>query len=213
MSFATLEEAWGLSSFAIGGGASGASGGGPMSAAVSAAAGPGRGRRGGDSMGGGMGGGMGDGGLAGAMQARPRAPLAGAGARGRGDSTVGFAPAPGLMPPQLEDGDDIAVQNTRKFLARTYARYGTAGLMRLMPREAAGEVGRGMKGRRHRSALGDLWDDAVKFVACPEKMLFVLLCIFAMLVVWDSWRSDSAASAAATMASMHMTPFPMGGSN
>lgn len=173
MSFATLEEAWGLSSFATPGA--------PAAPRRHQAAKPAAAPRRKHGFGG-----FGPGGVPG-------------GARGGS-----FAPAPELTPQRADD--DVEIQNAKKLLARTYARYGTAGLARLLPREAVGELA----GGGGRGGAG-WWDEVVKFVSCPEKMLFVLLCAFALLVVWDSWKTDHAAHAAATLASMHMAPFPQGG--
>lgn len=131
----------------------------------------------------------------------------GSNARGRAD----FAPAPELMPSSGED--DVQIQNTRRFLAQTYARFGTPGVLRLLPPPALGELsaavggGGGALGRRG-GGHGGFFGDLKKFFASPEKVLFLLLCAFALLVVWDNWHSSQAAAAAATMASMQLTAFP-----
>jgi len=188
MSFATLEEAWGVPSFGaappplVGGGGDDAGGYPPARAAHNKR---GRGRP---------------------PRRKATAPGMMPGLRGRPPmaeaSPVGdFAPAPQLTP-RRED-DDTEMQNVRRFLARTYARFGAAGLARLLPREAARELGGGGGGHKR----SRMWDEVVRFVSCPEKMLFVLLCAFVLLVAWDSWRGDHAATAAATMAAMHMAPF------
>jgi len=118
----------------------------------------------------------------------------------RGD----FAPAPQLMP--RSEHDDAAVLEARRILAQTYARFGAAGVLRLLPREAVADLRRG-------GAAGGggarFWDGVVEFVSCPEKMLFVLLCAFALLVVWDGWQTSQAAHSAAALASLHMAPVQM----
>lgn len=126
-----------------------------------------------------------------------------------GPAPTDFAPAPQLMPRREED--DAAVQDTKRFLARTYARFGLPGLLRLLPREAAQQVrGGGRGGGGWRGGGRGLWDEIVDFVSCPEKVLFLLLCAFALLVVWDGWQSESsAAQTAATLASLQMAPFPV----
>ena len=178
MSFATLEEAWGVPNFTANPP--------PLRAAEAAAAGRRRQRQRGpkrDQRGSGAGFGL------------P------AGSRGRG--AVEFAPAPQLTP-QRED-EAVELQNARKLLARTYARYGAAGVARLLPREAAEDLQLGLDRKAGGAAL---WTKIVRFMSCPEKMLFVLLCAFALLVLWDTWSTQSAAHTAATLASLHMAPFP-----
>lgn len=122
------------------------------------------------------------------------------------DAGNDFAPAPQLMPQREED--DATVQDTRRFMAQTYARFGLAGVLRLLPREATAQLAAGQGGGR-RGRGTDMWAQVRTFVSCPEKMLFVLLFAFALLVVWDSLQSEHAANAAATLASLHMAPFPV----
>ena len=121
-----------------------------------------------------------------------------------------FAPVAQLMP-QRED-DDTEIQNSRRFLARTYARFGLPGLLRLMPREATAQMGGGGGGGRGRGARAGVWDSIVEFVTCPEKMLFMLLCAFAMLVVWDTWSSGSGGGVGGSMEYQSLAslqPFPV----
>lgn len=108
-----------------------------------------------------------------------------------------FAPAPQLLP--RAEADDAAAEEARRVLARAYARHGVAGVLRLLPSDAAARLGPGR---------GDgLWADVADFVSCPEKVLFVLLCAFALLVVWDGWHASQAArNAVASLQSLQMTP-------
>lgn len=168
MSFATLEEAWGLHGLA------------PMPAAPAPLMAGG----GGSSGGGGGGGGL---------QQRPAAHLR------RPDN--GFAPA--MAPPRSED-DALAVQNARKFLNATYARFGLAGVARLLPKEAARRLMK--KGR------GDLVARVTAFLSSPEKLLFVLLCAFALLVVVDGWRNGQGHGGAMHGGGMHGGMQGVGGS-
>lgn len=118
-----------------------------------------------------------------------------------------YAPVPQMMP-QRED-DDTEVQNSRRFLARTYARFGLPGVLRLLPREAAAQMGSLAGGK---GAGSKVWDSIVEFVTCPEKMLFMLLCAFAILVVWDTWHTPSGGVeyTPASLASLtNMQPFPV----
>lgn len=105
----------------------------------------------------------------------------------------------------------MAVQDTKRFVARTYARFGLPGVLRLLPREATAQLGGGRGRGRGRGGGRGAWDQIRTFVSCPEKMLFVLLCAFALLVVWDGLQATQAANTAATLASLHMAPFPVSG--
>lgn len=111
-----------------------------------------------------------------------------------------FAPAP---QPRREE-DDLVIRETRRFLARAYARYGMAGVLRLLPPEAVGQMGK-QRRRGGGGGAGGLWGQLVVFLSSPEKMLLTLLCIFAVLVVWDNWQSQQAAASAASLASLHMS--------
>lgn len=117
-----------------------------------------------------------------------------------------FAPAPQLMP--TREDDETEVQNSRRFLARTYARFGLPGVLRLLPREATAQIGSGHTGG---GGGAGVWKSIVDFVTCPEKMLFVLLCAFAMLVVWDTWNgSGGGVEYTQSLSSLtSMQPFPV----
>lgn len=120
-----------------------------------------------------------------------------------------FAPAPQLAP--LRADDELALQSARRFLATTYARYGLPGLIRLLPPEASHELrkGRGRSGGHGGGAHGlrKLWDELLTFLSSPEKLLMVLLCIFVLFVAWDNYHAQQAvARSAATLASMAPLP-------
>jgi hypothetical protein len=202
MAFATLEEAWGNN---LGSGP-----GGP--------AGPPLGR-------------IRDPWAAAEPRRQPEAPGFGGPGAGFG-GPGGFAPgAPGFGvgpagPGGFEDdAASIAWQEAQRFVARVYTREGLEGVLRLMPREAARELDQaaggwssssrrgggwtsdgGRRPRRDRGGAGWAW--LADFLACPEKVLLALLCLFAVLVAWDGWQAERTAHAAAALASLHMTPFP-----
>ena len=118
----------------------------------------------------------------------------------------GFAP-PVDAPPRSE-AEDTDAENTRRFLARTYARYGVPGLLRVMPREALPHFG----GARRRGP--GLWGAVVRALSKPEHVLFVLVALFALVVLWDALARPAAAAAVQpSLASLHMSPFPLGTSS
>lgn len=175
MSFATLEEAWGVPT--LGGG-----GGGFATGGFGAAVPPQKAQL---------------------SRIRRRRPLRrrvgqGSNARGRPEFSVSASaqPPPELMPSRQDD--DVQVMNTRRFLAQTYSRFGALGVARLLPPPALQELCLARRG-----GGGGGWDDVRKFFSSPEKVLFLLLCAFALLVVWDNWHTASTADAVAGMASMH----------
>lgn len=177
MSFATLEEAWGLASFEVA----------PPPRGLPEPRGPPEQQQ---------------------HHRRPRAPAQPAQPAQPAEPRRFALAAPAPQGYDKDDGEDT--QPTRRVLARTYARFGLEGVLRLMPREALQQLNRvaAARGGGGGGAGSRLWDDFVAFVSCPEKMLLLLLCAFALLVVWDGLQADHAANAAASLASLHMAPFP-----
>ena len=109
--------------------------------------------------------------------------------------------------PPRSEAEDTQTEETRRFLARTYARYGVQGLLRLMPREALPRLG---GGRRHGGP--GLWDAVARALSKPENVLFLLVAMFAVVVVWDALK-PGAGAVQPSLASLHMSPFPLGTSS
>lgn len=97
----------------------------------------------------------------------------------------------------------VEVHTAQRVLARAYVDHGIAGVLALLPPDAAAALGSRYAHHRRRRGV-DLWN----MLNTPETLLFVLLCAFAMLVLWDSWRPAEAAMVP-SMASLHMSPFPL----
>lgn len=196
MSFATLEEAWGLPRFSA-------------AAAAAAPAGPDKGSP--------AAGHPNPAGHAnrerGPTNRRHRGPVADADVHGPATWSSPSGAADPLAGSRNEGTDDVEVQNARRFLARTYARFGVPGLMRLMPHRAVEEMG-GVGGRGRHGPGAKLWNALLRALAHPETLLFLLLCAFAAVVTWDALKSEPCSSSLApTMTSLHMSPFPLGTSN
>lgn len=114
-----------------------------------------------------------------------------------------------LGPVPRSEADAATVQETRRFLARTYARFGVPGLVRLLPREAAMEMGVPL--RRDRLGVGDrIWNAILRALSTPETVLFFLLAAFAVVLLWER---REAAPQLPSLASLHMAPFPLGTSS
>ena len=114
-----------------------------------------------------------------------------------------------LGPVPRSEADAATVQETRRFLARTYARFGVPGLVRLLPREAAMEMGVPL--RRDRLGVGDrIWNAVLRALSTPETVLFFLLAAFAVVLLWER---REAAPQLPSLASLHMAPFPLGTSS
>ena len=114
-----------------------------------------------------------------------------------------------LGPVPRSEADAATVQETRRFLARTYARFGVPGLVRLLPREAAMEMGVPL--RRDGLGVGDrIWNAILRALSTPETVLFFLLAAFAVVLLWER---REAAPQLPSLASLHMAPFPLGTSS
>lgn len=90
----------------------------------------------------------------------------------------------------LRIDDDADVHNAQRMLANAYARFGIAGIARLLPPEAAQSLSL-YQGRRRRG--GGWWRRVCRAMARPETMLFLLLCVFVAFVLWDSFSAPPAA--------------------
>lgn len=101
--------------------------------------------------------------------------------------------------------DDLDFQNTQRYLARTYAKYGTGVLLKLMPPEAMRALGH--HNRRRSMRWGGGWN-VRRMLGKPTTLLFMLITVFVLFVLWDSWSSSSSGAAAGpSLASLHMAPF------
>lgn len=101
--------------------------------------------------------------------------------------------------------EDLDYQNTQRYLARAYARYGPGVLLKLLPPEAVRQLG-ATAGRRRARRGG--WDLRA-LLSKPEALLFVLILAFVGFVLWDAWSPRGGAGP--SMASLHMAPFSTGG--
>lgn len=164
MSFATLEEAWGMSTL------------GPVGPPVTAAPPP-------------------------LLRHRPgRQPFSSLRQPGAADNL----PGDGELPRSASD--DLDYQNTQRYLARAYARFGPGVLLKLMPPEAVRQLGVVASRRRVRRGGWNLRAMLNK----PEALLFVLILAFVGFVLWDAWSPRGGGGP--SMASLHMAPFSTGGS-
>lgn len=108
------------------------------------------------------------------------------------------SPAPRAGPGiPLFDGDAGAAE-ARQYLARAYARYGVQGVLQLLPRQAVASL---RSSPRDRPSSFAAW--LADLVSSPEKVLVVLLAVFAVFVLLD--RSSSPPDVGLA----HMHPFPM----
>lgn len=113
----------------------------------------------------------------------------------------------------VDPDDDPDAQAVRRVLARAYEQYGPQGVARLLPPGAMldiASVGGGPGGRRGRRGCWRRW--LARKLKKPETLLLVLLCAFALFVAWDATAARAAATAVPSLASLHMTPFSLGGS-
>lgn len=95
--------------------------------------------------------------------------------------------------PSSEDRQDAEVQGVRRFLARSYARYGAAGIARLLPPEAAAETQSLLMARRHHKGRRRRWclKKMLRKLLQPEVLLLLLVAAFVAFVAWD-WASSRA---------------------
>jgi hypothetical protein len=89
----------------------------------------------------------------------------------------------------MSEDNDAALREVRQLLARTHAKHGLPGLLRLLPRDASAQLLSAANARG--GAGGGWWRGLADLLASPEKLLFVLLCAFALLVLWDNWQAGS----------------------
>lgn len=176
MSFATLEEAWGVRSLVPPPAAAE-----PPEAAADLPPPVGRG---------------------GKLRRRPWSKTRPPGAR---DEAAAYAPAPAPV------DDDADAQALRRLLARAYGRYGPQGVARLLPPGAMLDIANA--GGGHRGGGRRSWRRwLARVFRKPETLLLVLLCAFALFVAWDAVSARGGAAAVPSLASLHMTPFSLGGS-
>lgn len=100
------------------------------------------------------------------------------------------------------DGDAGAIE-ARDYLMRAYAKFGLEGVVQLLPRQAVVALARGGGGRGTTGRGGGFGSWLADLVSSPEKVLVLLLAVFALVLLMD--RS----SAPADMGLAHMHPFPM----
>ena len=93
--------------------------------------------------------------------------------------------------------DDARLSETKRILATEYERYGMAGVLGLLP---AGVV-RGMR-RRSSFSLSSMFAD-------PEKIIFLLLAAFAVVVLYESFSRTSVAGGVGDSLMTYMPPFPV----
>ncbi len=107
--------------------------------------------------------------------------------------------------------ESAEMRHVRRFLSQVYAKYGMAGVLRALPPDAHAELGVPRGAGSHSPVARWLAD----VFANPETMLFVLLCVFALFVAWDSWSSATAVHSATVLGvpdlpTLHMSPFSFG---
>lgn len=124
--------------------------------------------------------------------------------------------------------DEVVV--TRGVLQRAYRDRGTAGVLSLLPAECQESMlqlqrspGRGeMRGpgprggprggrrRRRRPSWAKRMGKSIsRALSDPNVLLLIVVALFAVLVMWDS---KPAADTFPSIASLHLSPFPLGGS-
>lgn len=118
----------------------------------------------------------------------------------------------------LEDpGEEERV--ARGVLERAFRTRGTAGVLELLPSDCQRQViGRAAaaqrprmrrRRRRRRDWRRPSWMRSVsKWLSDPNVLLLLLVAAFVVMMTWDSRPSD----ALPNIASLHMSPFPLGSS-
>ena len=118
------------------------------------------------------------------------------------------------MRPRIDDDEAVVdVATLRRALERVYRRSGVKGVVDLLPGGVKGVLGL-LPGRRKEAwaprqdgSGSGVWDWLRATMSNPDVILFLIAVAFAVLVFWDSARG---APSPPSLASLHMSPFPLG---
>lgn len=107
------------------------------------------------------------------------------------------------------DTDEDAI--ARRVLDRAYRQRGMAGVLALLPKRAARRHASGRRGRRSAGGRGgEVWEWLSDVLSDPDVVLFLLVASFIMLVAWGALRDATRPDVMPSLASLHMSPFPLG---
>lgn len=115
-------------------------------------------------------------------------------------------------PAAAADEEDVAA--AMRVLEAAYGRGGTDAVLELLPRGVARRLSRRRRRRRRGSSSsrhGGPWAWLARVAADPDTALLVLVAAFLALLAWDSCGgSRSELVGGPSLASLHMSPFPLG---